>query len=102
MSFVKINSSYNQSILPSNLFHFKLQDAFLRRDIASVAAAEALEEALVTESVIRNLRYKFLLFGSNSNQSLYNFVVSNRFFFFGLLVNFHLQHVFQSLFNIES
>ncbi|OAY66392.1 hypothetical protein ACMD2_15379 [Ananas comosus] len=31
------------------------KDAFLRRDIASVAAAEALEEALVTESVIRNL-----------------------------------------------
>nr|CAD1817443.1 unnamed protein product [Ananas comosus var. bracteatus] len=31
------------------------KDALLRRDIASVAAAEALEEALVTESVIRNL-----------------------------------------------
>ncbi|XP_072996208.1 uncharacterized protein [Typha latifolia] len=31
------------------------KDALQRRDIASIAAAEALEEALITESVIRNL-----------------------------------------------
>lgn len=28
-----------------------------RRRIASIAAAEALEEAILTESVVRNLRY---------------------------------------------
>lgn len=28
-----------------------------RRDIASIAAAEALEEAISTESIIRSLRY---------------------------------------------
>lgn len=33
------------------------QDAMQRRKIASIAAAEALEEAIVTESIVRNLRY---------------------------------------------
>lgn len=33
------------------------QDAMQRRRIASMAAAEALEEAMATESVVRNLRY---------------------------------------------
>lgn len=35
----------------------KYQDAIQRRKIASIAAAEALEEAIVTESIVRNLRY---------------------------------------------
>lgn len=33
------------------------QDAMQRRRSASIAAAEALEEAIVTESIVRNLRY---------------------------------------------
>lgn len=33
------------------------KEAIQRRDVASTVAAEALQEALITEAVIRNLRY---------------------------------------------
>ena len=34
-----------------------LQEAIERRDAAAAAAATALQEAMLTESVVRNLRY---------------------------------------------
>lgn len=36
-----------------------------RRVLAATAAAEALEEAIATESIVRNLRYGSLLSVSN-------------------------------------
>jgi Plant protein of unknown function (DUF936) len=33
------------------------KEAIQRRDVASTVAAEALQEAVITEAVIRNLRY---------------------------------------------
>ena len=38
------------------MFSYFLQEATERRDAAATAAADALQEALITESVIRNLR----------------------------------------------
>jgi hypothetical protein len=38
------------------MFPFVFQEATERRDAAAAAAADALQEALITESVIRNLR----------------------------------------------
>lgn len=47
----------NSELKCENTNVFFDQDAMQRRRSASIAAAEALEEAMVTESIVRNLRY---------------------------------------------
>lgn len=36
---------------------YEMQEAMQRRTLATTAAAEALEEAIATESLVRSLRY---------------------------------------------
>lgn len=73
-----------------------MQDAMKRKAVASIAAAEALEEANATESIIRSLRFLSLIYTITHWVFHVLHIIHIKLLFFGF------QHVFGTLRSIQS